>query len=491
MVEAAELDLAPEETRALYRTADINGDNTVAFHEFVQMFCPSATTADPTAPAISAYSPVKDPFGPTRDPSSSVAIKYRTPLELSPRSRRRMKQLRKQVTDELRRKHGLAIGVRGGKPEQLLAYAFKNVDSDNDGFLSYSEVEHALGRGFLQMEDVIPAVEMREMLQLMDRNGDEQISLREFVHYFAVGEREVATDLIDNARKKELVALHAKRTVELTPRDIVDPLFAERKNAVLQQEDPRPHTKEVTPGTCLPEGLCKRTAAIINAVRGAASPAQILSGEFDRESKRALPTSTSSLQLEIDRRPATSCGTGGPAVVVLSPVSPDRFYHRRRERTDWTRVGGNGIGPDTGMYQSTQERFQTTTGEAYSPLYRAPPSAKGDSDDSFLMMRAGRPSTTIEEDARRARRKARYERTQALVQEFDNVHAQEERLKDWKSRANVRKVAGERFCYLDRLQDREQRVASREDRMQRRHGGASFLRMWAGSADSQFNQPPG
>ncbi|KAG6613517.1 Serine/threonine-protein phosphatase [Phytophthora cinnamomi] len=118
------------------------------------------------------------------------------------------------------------------EPEQLLAYAFKNVDSDNDGFLSYSEVEHALGRGFLQMEDAIPATEMREMLQLMDRNGDEQISLREFVHYFAVGEREVATNLIDNARKKELAALHAKRTVELTPRDVIDPLFAQRRGVV-------------------------------------------------------------------------------------------------------------------------------------------------------------------------------------------------------------------------------------------------------------------
>lgn len=88
------------------------------------------------------------------------------------------------------------------------------------------------------MEDAIPAAEMREMLQLMDRNGDEQISLREFVHYFAVGEKEVATDLIDNARKKELAALHAKRTVELTPRDVVDPLFAERRNTMLQQEEP-------------------------------------------------------------------------------------------------------------------------------------------------------------------------------------------------------------------------------------------------------------
>lgn len=120
MVEAAEVDFTPDETRALYRTADINGDNTVAFHEFVQMFRPSATTSDADAPAISAYSPVKDPLGPTRDPSSSVAIKYRTPLELSPRSRRRMKQLRKQVTDELRRKHGLAIGVRGENPSNSL-----------------------------------------------------------------------------------------------------------------------------------------------------------------------------------------------------------------------------------------------------------------------------------------------------------------------------------------------------------------------------------
>ncbi|KAL4109125.1 hypothetical protein PRIC1_000828 [Phytophthora ramorum] len=486
MVEAAEVDLSPDETRALYRTADTNGDNTMAFQEFAQMFSPSIGISDAAVP-FSAYSPLKDPSGPTRDPSSSMAIKYRTPLELSPRSRRRMKQLRKQVTDELHKKHGEAIGVRGGKPEQLLAYAFKNVDSDNDGFLSYSEVEHALGRGFLKLDDVLPAGEMREMLQLIDRNGDEQISLREFVHYFAVGERDVATNLIDNARKKELAILHAKRTVNLTPRDVVDPLFAQRRLALLQQEEHAPGTanpKTASPGMCLPEQLCKRTAAIVNAGKGTTSPSENTKMEF------ALSLSPSSLQLEIERRPATSCGARAPLVAVLSPVSPDRFYHQRHERTDWSRVGvgGDGIRSDTGMYLSPQERFATTTNEAYSPLHRAPPSAKrDDNSDSFVMMRAGKPSATIDEAARRSRRTVRYERTQVLLQEYEEAHIQAERLKDWKSRVNVRKVAGERFSYLDTLQDREHKVTSREDCMQRRHGGASFLRMWAGSAESQFN----
>eukprot|EP00644_Phytophthora_capsici_P004314 jgi/Phyca11/109832/e_gw1.17.197.1 len=444
MVEAAEVDLTPDETRALYRTADINGDNTVAFQEFVQMF----------SSCVGMH-----------DLSSSMAIKYHTPLELSPRSRRRMNQLRKQVTNELRSKHGTAIGVRGGKPEQLLMYAFKNVDSDNDGFLSYSEVEYALGRGFLQMQDAIPASDMREMLQLMDRNGDEQISLREFVHYFAVGKRDVATNLTDNARNKELAALHVKRTVELTPREEVDPVA----------------------GTCLPEQLNKRTAAIVGSSNTVVSP--IRKGK-NQNDKPSLSSAQSSLQLEIDSRPATSCGSVGPMVAVLSPVSPDRFYHRRRERTDWSRVGvgGNGTSTDTGLYLSPQERFVTTSHEAYSPLHRAPPSAKSDEvNDSFLMMRAGKPSTTMEEDARRARRTARYERSQLLAQEFEDAHAQAERLKDWKSRANIRKAADERFCYLDRLQEREHRITAREDHMQRRHGGASFLRMWAGSGESQFN----
>ncbi|KAG7388699.1 hypothetical protein PHYPSEUDO_011892 [Phytophthora pseudosyringae] len=471
MVEAAEVDLTPDETRVLYRNADINGDNTMAFQEFVQMFSPSIGAGESVTRAISVFSPVKDPNGPVGDPSSSMAIKYRSPLELSPRSRRRMKQLRKQVTDELHRTHGLAMGVRGGRPEQLLAYAFENVDSDNDGYLSYSEVEHALGPGFLQLEDTIPVSDMHEMLHLMDGNGDKQISLREFVRYFAAGERDVATGLIDNARTKELAALHVKRTVELTPREEVDPVFAQRKNAMPQKEEPpdTPDRREASPRTCLPEQLCKRTAAIFNA------------------SKTALPPSHSSLQLEIDRRPATSCGAGGPTVAVLSPVSPDRFYHRRRERTDWTRVGvgGNGVGSATGLYMSPQDRFVTTSSDAYSPLYRA--SAKsGDVNDSFLMMRAGKPTPTLEEDARR-RRTVRYDRTQVVLQESKEAHAQAERLKDWKTRANVRKVAGDQFAYLDRLQDREHRVASREDRMQRRHGGASFLRMWAGSGESQFN----
>ncbi|KAG3022472.1 hypothetical protein PC123_g8429 [Phytophthora cactorum] len=484
MVEAAEVELSPDETRALYRTADVNGDNTVAFQEFVQMFSPNIG-ADTSA--INAFSPTKDPIGPVRDPSSSMAIKYHTPLELSPRSRRRMTQLRKQVTDALHRKHGLAMGVRGGKPEQLLAYAFKNVDSDNDGLLSYSDVEHALGPGYLQLEDTIAVSEMREMLQLMDQNGDEQISLREFVRYFAAGERDVATDMIDNGRKKELAALHVKRTVDLTPREEVDPIFAQLKNAVLQKEEPpmTPNGRDISPGTCLPEQLSKRTAAIVNVANSVASPTRNTKGD---PNKTTLSQSQSSLQLEIDRRPATTCG--GPTVAISSPVSSDRFYHRRRERTDWTRVGvgGNGTGSDTGQYLSPQDRFVTTSSEAYSPLYRAPPSAKSkESNDSFLIMRAGKPTTTIEEDARCARRTTRYERTQVLLQGFEEAQAQAERLKDWKTRASIRKVAGERFDYLDRLQEREHRVASSEDRMERRHGGASFLRMWAGSAESQFN----
>lgn len=480
MVEAAEVDLTPDETRALYRTADINGDNTVAFQEFVQMF--SSCVGDTHA---SAFSPMKG----MHDLSSSMAIKYHTPLELSPRSRRRMNQLRKQVTNELRSKHGTAIGVRGGKPEQLLMYAFKNVDSDNDGFMSYSEVEYALGRGFLQMQDAIPASDMREMLQLMDRNGDEQISLREFVHYFAVGKRDVATNLTDNARNKELAALHVKRTVELTPREEVDPVFAQGKAVLLEKEEPpgTPNNREISAGTCLPEQLNKRTAAIVGSSNTVVSP--IRKGK-NQNDKPSLSSAQSSLQLEIDSRPATSCGSVDPMVAVLSPVSPDRFYHRRRERTDWSRVGvgGNGTSTDTGLYLSPQERFVTTSHEAYSPLHRAPPSAKTDEvNDSFLMMRAGKPSTTMEEDARRARRTARYERSQLLAEEFEDAHAQAERLKDWKSRANIRKAADERFCYLDRLQEREHRITAREDHMQRRHGGASFLRMWAGSGESQFN----
>ncbi|POM77810.1 Serine/threonine-protein phosphatase, partial [Phytophthora palmivora] len=483
MVEAAEVDLKPDETRALYKAADINGDNTVAFQEFVQMFSPSASDVE----SLSAFSPLKGSGGLVQDPSSSMAIKYRSPLELSPRSRRRMKQLRKQVTDELRRKHGLAIGVHGGKPEELLTYAFKNVDSDNDGYLSYSEVEYALGRGYLQLESSIPASDMREMLQLMDRNSDEQISLREFVHYFAVGEREVPSDLIDNARKKELAALHFKRTVDLTPREEVDPIFAQMMNEASQQEDPpnTPVCKEISPGTCLPEQLNKRTAAIIIGGSDVGSPARNTKGAFAGKTSRLL-----SLQLEIDRRPASSCEAGSPVVAVLTPVSQDRFYHRRRERTDWSRVGvgGNGVGSNTGLYQSPQERFVTTSNEAYSPLYRASPSAKSDDvNDSFLIMRAGKPTPTVEEEARRARRTTRYEQTQSLLQQFEDEHAQAAQLKDWKSRANIRKVAGDRFRYLDKLQEQEHRIAARESHMQRRHGGANFLRMWAGSAESQFN----
>lgn len=466
MVEAAEVDLVAEDVRSLYNTADVNGDNTVAFDEFVQLFA-SEEAASSSRP--SACSPVRQPPNLVADPSSSLALKYRTPLELSPRSRRRMKQLRVQVMDELSKKHGEALSVHGGKHDLLLAYAFKNLDNDNDGLLSYDQVERALGPDFLQLD--IPTTAMAEMVHLMDRNCDRQISLREFVHYFAAGAREPPTDLIDNARSKQLAALYTKMTAALTPREEVDVRYAAARNAAPSPvvDPPEP---DLQAAGCMQQQLLARTAAEL-----AKSPVHRGSG--------------ASRSTAMARHSMSDFGDGssssGPVVApAVSPVSQDRFHYRRRERTDWTRVGvgGDGTRGDSGLFLSSPDRFTTTSASTYSPISRAPPTPGG----GVVLVREGVvPIATAEHTANQQRRVARFERTQALLEDMSNERVAEARLADWRGRARVRRTAGERFAYLDALQEQEARLAAREQHMQKRYGGAASLRMWAGSADSQFN----
>ncbi|KAF1318243.1 Calmodulin protein, partial [Globisporangium splendens] len=120
MVEVSEVGLTPDETREMYTQVDTNGDNAMEYQEFAQMFTSSELSKD-----VGYLSPMHENDGIASDPSSSLMLKYRSPLELSPRSRERMKALRSQVTEQLANKHGLEVNIHGGKNEQLLMYAFK------------------------------------------------------------------------------------------------------------------------------------------------------------------------------------------------------------------------------------------------------------------------------------------------------------------------------------------------------------------------------
>lgn len=515
MVEAAEVDLTAGQVRDLYRSADANGDNTMAFQEFLQLF------AREEAPSDSVYSPLRQPADLVADPSSSLALKYRTPLELSPRSRRRMKQLRVQVTEELTKKHGEALSVQGGKHDLLLAYAFKNLDSDNDGFLSYDQVERALGSDYLQLG--IPASDMTEMLHLMDRNSDRKISMREFVHYFAAGAREPPTDLLVSARKKVLASLHAKRTAQLTPRDEFAPRPAPIERVAEEPSDPPP------PKGCMQEQLVRRTAASLVAADAFDGQRRHLGSSASVPTLRPSTTPMGSTRLSSHDAGASLSGSEAPlklsstranwrslasltlgdtddgrAALSTAPATQDRFWRRRLERTDWSRVGvgGDGTRADCALFADASDRFSTTVAAAHSPITRAFPSAVAEtggvspdgrsvsvavSKGGVLLVRDGRSTATSEHEAREARRAARMQRTNGHLESMAAARAKEERLREWTARARVRRTAGERFEYLDRLQEAEARLAAREMHMQRRHGGVAFLRMWAGSADSQFN----
>lgn len=461
MVEASEVGLAPEETRLMYTHVDTNGDNAMEFREFAQMFTASELSKDAVGFRDDSDSEV------TSDPSSSYSLKYRSPLELSPRSREKMKELRGKVTEQLAKQHGLDVSVHGGKNVQLLMFAFKQFDTDNDGVLTYEQAKRALGNEYLKLQ--MHAHELEEMVRMIDRNGDELISMKEFVQYFGVGKREIPTDLLDNGCKKALTALHQKMNASLTPRGEFDPEYFEKQ--VFGQRESESEIVEST--GCLPESLSKRitAAAIFQTPPSSVSPTRMLSGS------KSVPT-LGSLR-------ATGKGDNtkakGPEVNPIMPVSQDRFQHRRMERADWTRVGigGDGVLQDSGLFISDHDRFRTTTSDAYTPMRCGLNS--GD------LHRDQPPTSTIEFDAREQIRQARFQRTQLQLQLMDANRAKEERLKDWKIRANVRKTAGQQFNYLDRIHDQEQRVAMKDLQMQKRHGGVQYLRMWAGSPDSQFN----
>lgn len=460
MVEASEVSLSPEETQYMYRCVDTNGDNTVEFQEFAQMF-----TASEYNQEASAYNPVTSiPL--SIDPSSSIALKFRTPLDLSPRSRQRMKELRTKVTDELAKKHSLEVNMYGGKNELLLMQAFKYVDTDNDGLLSYQQVRNALGKEYLQLS--MDPHEMDEMICLIDRNADQQISMKEFVQYFGAGKGEPPTDLLDNGRKKALAALHMKMTATLTPREEFDPDHFRRQIAIeLPPDEP---TDKVDTAGCMPENLSRRTASH-----------KMFQAPASNTRSQRIKASLSLPAFDARNVDASIEAGLGPAVTPLAPVSQDRFLHRRMLKTDWTRVGvgGDGVRPDTALYTTELDRFTTTSSEAYSPMLRGQ-----NSGDVFRL----KPSTASAEFGSRQRvREARYERTQQHCEQMTANRQLEVRIKDWKMRANVRKCAGQQFAYLDRIHDKEHRAALRDLHMSKRHGGASFLRMWAGSSDSQFN----
>ncbi|TMW63103.1 hypothetical protein Poli38472_002044 [Pythium oligandrum] len=464
MIEASEVELTPNEMSHMFQHVDLNGDNTIEFQEFAEMF-----TATHYAELASAFSPTRD-TSLTSDPSSSFALKFRAPLDLSPRARERMKELRLKVNGELQRKHGRDVSVHGGKTENLLIYAFKQFDQDNDGFLSYDQVKNALGKEYLQLE--MSPGEMDEMVRLIDRNSDEKISMKEFVQYLGAGDRELPTDLIDNGRKKELAALHFKGTVALTPREEVDPGYLERRNAPSSVEKKTLPVLESS--GCMQEQLSRRiaTSPVFRIPPQRAKTSAVLT------SSRSTPT------LE-----GISSGDGqvrkkalGPTLNPITLVSQDRFLYWRLQRTDWSRVGvgGDGVHPDTALFGND---FSTTAKEAFSPIHRGV-----NSGDVF---RDQIPTSTAEAAVRESRRQARFTRTQALLEEMEATRLQDERLTDWKGRAKVRQGAERRFLYLDRIHDQENRVAMREQQMQKRHGGVRFHHMWAGSPDSQFNRQDG
>lgn len=463
MVEASEVGLSPEETRAMYAHVDANGDNAMEFQEFAQMFAASEFAGNHSADKTGDDGCI------TSDPGSSYALKYRSPLELSPRSRERMKELRSKVNAQLAELHGLDVNIHGGKNAQLLMYAFKQFDSDNDGVLSYEQAKSALGKDFLKLQ--MQPAEMEEMIHMIDHNGDELISMKEFVQYFGVGKREIPTDLLDNGRKKALTALHHKMDAKLTPRDEVDPEYFAKHEPVAVEEEPTRGV--VDTAGCLPENLSKRIAAA-PIFQTPPSPSRVLSGS------KSVPT-LGSLRDRSGGGGESLSPSRGPEVNPISPVDQDRFQHRRKQRTDWTRVGlgSDGVARDSGLFLSELERFRTTAADAYSPMRRG--------QNSGDLSREQRSTSMLEFEAREKTRQARFERAQTQLQQNAANHAQEERLRDWKQRANVRKAAGIQFAYLDRIHDQEQRAAMKDLQPQKRHGGARYLRMWAGSPDSQFN----
>lgn len=125
-------------------------------------------------------------------------------------------------------------------------------------------------------------------------------------------------------------------------------------------------------------------------------------------------------------------------------------------------------------------QYRTTNSEVYSPIYKA--------NDARILYRTSVSTATSEFEKRKDKIDARYARSFQTLAQHDQARIQEEKAALIKAERRSRYHASLNYDYLNGCHTKEQKSDRRSQQMQKKHGGDSFLRMWAGSAESPFNE---
>ncbi|KDO27498.1 hypothetical protein SPRG_20338 [Saprolegnia parasitica CBS 223.65] len=414
------LDMAEDDQRLLYQMVDTNGNNLIDFAEFSEMF--------EAEPMLKSFE------------STTAALKTRPPpLAVTPRTKARIAAFQFELSEKLLTKH-VSQQVAYGSTSKVLLNAFRHMDHDGDGSLTYDELKAALGHGMLDLD--MDPIELDAMIATIDADQNGYVSFKEFINYFSSQPEGADRDLFLHGRQRELTQLEARAKTVPSPR----PIFEDLDGPVPVVAPVKLRDVESLPG-CLPEQLCKRTSALV------LSPPK---------PDTALSTSAS-VPEDLSAYFAT-----------LGPVVPPRSRHRK-EVTDWSRVGVGGAWPanESPAYLPPEDRFKTTNMEQFSPEKSA---------------RAGLPEADLQRA--KARLAARHERTYHNIlrmqhnAEFRAKHA------SWEEKARVRAKSHQRLVYSSGVLERDEKQFDHSTRMPKKAGGASYHRMWAGSLESQFNTQP-
>ncbi|RHY25215.1 hypothetical protein DYB25_009019 [Aphanomyces astaci] len=197
------LDITDADERLLYQTVDTNGNNSIDFKEFSAMF---------------EVEPMRNSFVDTGNSAERLKATRKPRLQVSPRTKVRIKAFQDTLSQTLLKKH-VSQQVAYGSNSKVLLNAFRHMDVDGDGSLSYDELKNALGPQMLDLE-VDPA-ELQVMINTIDDDKNGFISYKEFVKFFSLKPDIDQDDIFHIGRQRELALLAPHKS----PREL-DALFA-------------------------------------------------------------------------------------------------------------------------------------------------------------------------------------------------------------------------------------------------------------------------
>ncbi|ETV65514.1 hypothetical protein H257_17780 [Aphanomyces astaci] len=438
------LDITDADERLLYQTVDTNGNNSIDFKEFSAMF---------------EVEPMRNSFVDTGNSAERLKATRKPRLQVSPRTKVRIKAFQDTLSHTLLKKH-VSQQVAYGSNSKVLLNAFRHMDVDGDGSLSYDELKNALGPQMLDLE-VDPA-ELQVMINTIDDDKNGFISYKEFVKFFSLKPDIDQDDIFHIGRQRELALLASRHTTRDEPLPFIDfddkgkhlaPLVAGASSSS-STTTTSSRTTEPNDPRGLHERLARRTLDQFTAMSSSSSSSPDQPLESPHKSPRELDALFAS----------------------LAPVSASKG--RSTAPIEWSRigVGGNdGVNKQSALYLAESERFVTTNDEQFGPMSKDRP-------------RAGLPQHDLDKQARRL--KGRHATTSHNIARIDHNNAQRKLQSQLEDKARLRGKSKQRHAYSNGVIQTEEKLFQHKNHMAKKPGGSSFHRMWAGSLESQFNSQP-